>query len=127
MKRQALDSTRVVVLNLTRVKAIDASGLRALSAVADLTRSASGRLRLTGINEQLSHSIISWLMSTASTFPTVEDAVDDVRRGLESAAAKRARPRERLWTWFRQFKHLHGLDRTDETERIEPLNTAASS
>jgi anti-anti-sigma regulatory factor len=114
---------RMVVLDLTHVEAIDDGGLRTLSAVADLMARASGCIRLAGVNDRMPRDTAIWLLRTFSTFETVEDAVGDVRRALESAASRRTQPGERLRLWFRQFRPFHRRDRavSGGTEGPEPL------
>jgi anti-anti-sigma regulatory factor len=104
VQRQVLDGILMVILDLTHVKGIDAGGLRALTAAAGVMRLASGCFRLAGVNDRMSSQTVAWLVKTFPTFETVEDAVDDVRRGLEEAALRRAQASRRLGAWFRHFR-----------------------
>jgi len=125
--RQRLESgIRLVVVNLTHVEAIDNDGLRALSAVADVMTRASGCVRLAGVNDRMPRETAIWLVRTFSTFETVEDAVGDVRRALESAASRHTQPSERLRTWFRQFRPFHSRNRavSGDPDGLEPWKPA---
>lgn len=65
-----------VVLDLSKVKWVNSSGLGAMMGAMTTVRNAQGDLRLTGVTEKVqSLLMITKLVTIFETFPTVEDAV----------------------------------------------------
>ncbi len=65
-----------VVLDLSKVKWVNSSGLGAMMGAMTTVRNAQGDLRLTGVTEKVqSLLMITKLVTIFETFPTVEEAV----------------------------------------------------
>jgi|YNPNPStandDraft_1061719.scaffolds.fasta_scaffold90170_1 anti-sigma B factor antagonist len=65
-----------VVLDLSKVKWVNSSGLGAMMGAMTTVRNAQGDLRLSGVTEKVqSLLMITKLITIFETFPTVEEAV----------------------------------------------------
>jgi anti-anti-sigma factor len=89
---------RMVILNLTDVGAIDDEGLEAVYSVAESTRQRGVEVRIAGELERIARlGAVRPTVMAFRTFPTVEDAVTDIRAALEQRHARVSTSRLRAW------------------------------
>ena len=97
--RTEVDSgVRVVILNLTDVGAIDDEGIRAVYGIAESTRQCGAEVRIAGDLGRIAHlGAVRPIVMAFRTFPTVDDALGDIRAALEQRHARGTPSRLSAW------------------------------
>ena len=90
-RAHVLSGSRVLILNLADLTAIDEEGLKTLAAVAAAVHWRRAELRVAGDLDLLAQvGIVSTGSLPYRTYPTVDDALHDIRSALEQRHSCRA-------------------------------------
>jgi anti-anti-sigma regulatory factor len=102
-RTQVEAGVRLVVLNLADVGAIDDDGVEAVHAVAESTRQRGVDVRIAGELAGITRvGAVRPIVMAFQTFPTVDDALSDVRAALEQRHARVTA--SRLTSWLNRLK-----------------------
>ena len=107
VRNHLLSASRVVILDMREVGAIDREGLDALASVAGTVRQQEAELRVVGRQDQLTDpGALEELHGTVRHFESVEDALGEVRQALERKHASSAGAHWSLTAWDKRLRRL---------------------